>query len=87
MVRISRKEAIFDGLYTKEGIIDALPVDNEDVIEEELSEGTVMERDNFKNECRRETEDDLNIILLQNHKEVKKRCSRKKKSPVWAFFL
>ena len=35
----------------------------------------------------RETEDDLISILLQNYKEVNRGCSRKKKSPVWAFFL
>ena len=30
MVRISRKEAIFNGMSTKEAIVDAIPVDNED---------------------------------------------------------
>ena len=28
MVRMSRKEAIFEGLYTKEAIVYAIPVDN-----------------------------------------------------------
>ena len=70
MVRISSKEDIFDGMSTKEDIVDALPVDNEDNIEEEVSEATVMEIDDLRNECKRETEDDLNTILLQNHKEV-----------------
>ena len=68
MVRMSRKEAIFDGLSTKEDIVDTFPVDDEDNIEEEVSEVTVMEIDDFRNECMRETEDDLNRILLQNHR-------------------
>ena len=44
---ISRKEAIFDGLSTKEDIIDDFPVDNEDNIEEEVSEVIVMEIDDL----------------------------------------
>ena len=43
MVRISRKEAIFDGLYTKEDIVDALSIADEDNIGEEVSEATVTE--------------------------------------------
>ena len=87
MVRISRKEAIFDVISTKEDIVDTLNVDNEDNTEEEVSEATVMEIDDLRNKCMRETEDDLNRILLRNHKEVNKGCSKKNKSPVWAFFL
>ena len=44
-----------------------------------------MEIDDFRNECVREMEDDLNKRLLQNHKEVNKGCYQKKKSPVRAF--
>ena len=51
MVRMSRNEAIFDGLSTKQDIFDALSVENEDIIEGEVSEATVMEIDNFRNEC------------------------------------
>ena len=56
MVRMSRKEAIFDSLSTKEAIIEAVPVDNEDnleggVREKSGSEANVMEIDNFLNEC------------------------------------
>ena len=51
------------------------------------SEATVMEIDNLLNKCVRETEDNLNRIIIQNHKEVNKGCYQKKKSPVWAFFL
>ena len=40
---MSRKEAIFDGLSTKEDIVDDFPVDDEDNIEEEVSEVTVMD--------------------------------------------
>ena len=47
----------------------------------------MTEIDDLRNECIRETQDDLNRILLQNHKEVNKVCSRKKKSPVWDFSL
>ena len=72
MVSMSRKEAIFDGMYTKEDIVDALPVENKDNTEEEVSEATVMEIEDLRNECMRETEDDLNMILLKNHKEVNK---------------
>ena len=46
-----------------------------------------MEIDNLRNEYVRETEDNLNRRLLQNHKEVNKGCSQKKSSPVWAFSL
>ena len=48
---------------------------------------TVMEIDDFRNECMRETEEDINRKLLRNHEVVNKGCSRKKKSPVWDFFL
>ena len=55
MVRMSRKEIIFDGLSTKEYIVDGLPVDDEDNIEEEVSGATVMEIYHLRNECMRET--------------------------------
>ena len=85
---MSRKEAIFDGLSpTKEDIVDDFHADYEDNIEEEESEVTVMEIDNFRNECMRETEEYINRRLLQNHKVVNKGCYRQNKSPVWAFFL
>ena len=85
-VRMSRKESIFDGMSTKEDIVDDFPVDDEDNIGE-VSEVTVMEKDNFLNECRRETEEDINRRLFRNHSVVNMECSRKKKSPVWAFSL
>ena len=86
-VRISRKEAIFDGMSTKEDIVDDLPVDNEDNIEEEVSEVTVMEIDDLRNECMRETGEDINRRLLQNHEVVNNGCSRKNNISVWDFFL
>ena len=86
-VWMSRKEAIFDGNSTKEDIVDDLHVDDEDNIGEEESEVTVMEIDNFRNECMRETEEYMNRRLLQNHEVVNKGCSRKNKSHVWAFSL
>ena len=49
MVRMSRKEAIFDGMSMKEDIEDTLPVDDEDNIEEEVSGATVREIDDFRN--------------------------------------
>ena len=69
MVRMSRKEAIFDGLSMKESIVDATPVENEGklkrgVIYQSGSEVTVMEIDGLQNECVRETEGDLNRRLL-----------------------
>ena len=56
MVRMYRKKAIFEVLYTKEAIVDAIPVDNEDNFEVEVreqswSEWTVMEIDNLRNKC------------------------------------
>ena len=69
MVRMSRKEDIFDCLSTKEDIFDNFPVDNEDIIEGGVSEATVMEIDDLRNECVTETEDDLNRRLLQNKEE------------------
>ena len=48
---------------------------------------TVMEIDDLRNECMRETEEDINRGILQNHEVVNKVCSRKKNSPVWAFSL
>ena len=84
---MSRKEAIFDGLYTNEDIVDYFPVYDEDNIEEEVSEVTVMEIDNLRSECMRETEEDINWRLLQNHEVVNKVCSRKKKIPAWEFLL
>ena len=35
----------------------------------------------------KERDEDLNRVLLQNHKEVNQGCSRKKKSPMWAFYF
>ena len=63
----------------KEDTVDALSVDNEDNIEEEVSEATVTEIDDYRNYCMKERDDNLNRILLQNHKEVNKGCSRKKR--------
>ena len=77
---MSRKEAIED-------TVDDLHADGEDNIEEDESEVTVMEIDDFRNECIRETEEDINTRLLRNHEVVNKGRSRKKKSPVWAFSL
>ena len=77
---MSRKEAIED-------TVDDLHADDEDNIEEEESEVTVMEIDDLRNECMREMEEDINRRLLQNHDVVNKGCSRKNKSHVWAFFL
>ena len=71
----------------KEDTVDDVHADNEDNIEEEESEVTVMEIDDLRNECMRETEENTNRRLLRNHEMVNKGCSRKKKSPVWAFFL
>ena len=85
---MSRKEAIFYGLSpTKDDIVDDLPANDEDSIEEEESEVTMMEIDNFRNEYMREKEEDRNRRLLLNHEVVNKGCSRKNKSPVWAFSL
>ena len=47
MVRMSRKEAIFDGLSTKEDIVDAFHVDDKNIMEGEVSEETVMEIDDL----------------------------------------
>ena len=77
---MSRKEAIED-------TVDDLHSDNEENIEEEESEVTVMEIDDFRNEYVRETEEDMNRKLHQNHEVVNKGYSRKNKSPVWAFSL
>ena len=63
--RMTRKEAIFDGLSpTKKDIVDDFHADNEDNAEEEESEVTVMEIDNLRNECMRETEEDINMRLI-----------------------
>ena len=43
MVRMYRGEAIFDGLSTKEDMVDAFHVDDKDITEEEVSGATVME--------------------------------------------
>ena len=48
MVRMYSKEAIFDFIFTKEDIVDALPVDDDNNIEE-VSEATVTEIDDFRN--------------------------------------
>ena len=84
---MSSKEAIFDGLSTKEDIVDDFCVDDEDNIEEEVSEVTMMEIGDLRNECMRETEEEINRRLLQKHEVVNKGCYRKKKSPVWYFSL
>ena len=85
---MSSKESIFDGLYpTKKDTVDDLHADDEDNIEEEESEVTVMEIDNLLNECMRETEEDINRRLLQNHEVDNKGCSIKNKIHVWSFFL
>ena len=85
---MSRKEAIFDGLYPmNESIVDDFHDDDEDNTEEEESEFTVTEIDNLRNECMRETEGDINRRLLQNYEVVNKGCCRKKKSPVRDLFL
>ena len=55
MSRMSRKESIFDGMSTKEYIVDALPVEDEEKIEEKVSKVTVMEMYHLRNECMRET--------------------------------
>ena len=70
MVRMSLNEDIFDGLPTNNAIADAIFVDEEDTLEGKAreqsgSEATVMKIDNFRNECVRETEDNLNRRLLQ----------------------
>ena len=64
MVRMSNKEAIFDGIYTREVMVDAFPVDDEENLEGEVSKVTVMEIDNLRDKCVRETEEDLNRRLL-----------------------
>ena len=78
MVKMSRNEDIFDSLTTKEDIVYAFHIYDEDNIEEEGSEVTVMEIDDLLNECMRETEEDINRRLLQNHEGINKGCSRKR---------
>ena len=46
---------------------------------------TVMEIEDLRNGCVRETEDHLNRILVGNNKEVDKGCSIKNNSNVCAF--
>ena len=70
-----------------EDTVDYLHSGDEDNIEEEESEVTVMEIDDFRNERMRETEEDINRKLLQNHEVFNNKFSGKKKSPVWSFFL
>ena len=72
--RMSRKEAIFYDMSAKEDIVDDIPVDDEDNIEEEESEVTVMEIENLRNERMREIEEDINMRLLQNNEVVNKGC-------------
>ena len=67
---MSRNEAIED-------TVDDLHTDDEDNIEEEDSEVTVIEIEDLRNECMRETEEDINSRLLRNHEVVNKGCSRK----------
>ena len=52
-----------------------------------MSELTVMEIEDLRNYCMRQTEEEINRRLLQNHEVVNKGFSRKKKSPVWDFSL
>ena len=52
---MSSKEAIFNGLSTKEDIVDDLTVDDEENIEEEVFEVTMMDIDNLRYECIRKT--------------------------------
>ena len=86
-VKLSRKESIFDVLsHANEDIGDDLPVDDEYNIEEEESEVTVMEIDNLRNECMRETEEDINRRLLINHEVVNKGCYRKKQDSCVGLF-
>ena len=40
---------------------------------------TVMEIDDLRNECMRETEEDINRRILRNHEVVNKGCSRKRR--------
>ena len=40
---------------------------------------TVVEIEDWKNECMREMEEDINRRLRQNHEVVNKGCSRRKK--------
>ena len=64
-IRMSKKEAIED-------TVDDLHSENEDNIEKEESEVTVLEIDNFRNECMRERDEDINRKLLRNHEVVKR---------------
>ena len=48
---------------------------------------TVMEIEDLHKVCVKETEDHLNRRILGNHKEIKRVCSIKNKSPAWAFHL
>ena len=74
------KEAICDGLSpTNEDMIDDFLVDDEENIEEEDYEVTVIEIDDLRNECMRETEEYINRRLLQNHEVLNKVCSRKRR--------
>ena len=79
MVRVSNKEAIFDGISTNKDIVDAFPIENENNREEEVSEVTMMEIDNLRNECMRVMENNLNRMLLQKHKEFNKGFSQKRR--------
>ena len=51
-----------------------------------MSEVAVMEIDDLRNECMRETEEDINRRLLQNYEVVNKGCSRKKSVLCGLFF-
>ena len=79
MVRMSNKEAIFDGISKNEDIVDAFPIEDENNREEEVSEVTMMEIENLRNECMSLMENSLNRMLLQKHKEFNKGCSRKRR--------
>ena len=47
MVRVYRGGAVFDGLSTKEDIVDAFRVDDKEITEGEVSGATVMGIDHF----------------------------------------
>ena len=51
MVMMSRKKTTFDGLSTKEDIVDALTIYNEENLAGGVSEATLMETDDLRNEC------------------------------------
>ena len=84
VVRVSMKEAIVYVMSIKYTIFENSCVDNEDNFEMEGgeqagSEVIVMEIEDLRSECVRETEDHLNRMLHSNQGEVNKVCSRKRR--------